>query len=109
MKKLFFIALFAIGLTTTMSAQSYTSHLDGPDFILGEIEINNDFYVDLTTNIVSVDVSSTEYTESISYFYSVGGGNYLSHTELYAGSDVYNFIVEKNSSNNIVWLDIWVD
>lgn len=102
MKKLFFIALFTIGLTTAMSAQSYVT----------DSQANYSFVIDLqdTSNpIVSVSVGGTTYTETIGYFYPIGNGSFLSHQEIHVGSLVYNFIVEKDASNNILYHEVWVD
>lgn len=110
MKKLFFIAFFAIGLTTT-NAQSYVSDLDEPASWIVNYT-SNDWHVDLsdmTNPIVSVDVNGTEYSETITYYYPIGSGLTLSDTEVYVGSDVYHFIVEWGTSFNITYVEIWIE
>ncbi|MDO5972094.1 hypothetical protein Q4Q35_20020 [Flavivirga aquimarina] len=107
MKKLFFIALFTIGLTTTINAQSYASDADEPaNWIINDT--SNDWYVDLrdtNTPIVSIEGA---YTEPITYFYPIGSGSYFSQTEIHIGSDVYNFIVVRDTSYNITYVEIWI-
>nr|WP_299073832.1 hypothetical protein [uncultured Allomuricauda sp.] len=84
MKKLFLIALFAIGLTTTASAQSVTLDSNG-------------------TPIAHFSGIS----EPLDLIWSIPGSSDMYEGSITSGFTTYNFIVELDPNGNIIWQEIW--
>ncbi|MEO9510824.1 MAG: hypothetical protein ABJN84_12155 [Flavobacteriaceae bacterium] len=86
MKKLFLIALFVIGLTTTVSAQSITFDSNG-------------------TPIANFSGIS----EPLDLIWSIPGSSDFYEGSISSGFTTYNFIVELDPNGIVLWLEIWED
>ncbi len=96
MKKLLFIALFAIGSTATMSAQcdyNYVTNLSNYYSTIG----GNAVSVSPSAKTASVDINGTEYVEALVHQYPIGGDVHMYEVEVFAGSVSYYFIIEINT------------
>ncbi|MDO5972093.1 hypothetical protein Q4Q35_20015 [Flavivirga aquimarina] len=106
MKKLFFIALFAIGLSTTVHSQCVSDYNYNDFTLCGLDEVINFnggnsggnrciIWVNGSNKYASIYIGGTEYSASLQYRYLLAGLD-MYHVEIDADGDTYEFMVGVN-------------